>query len=222
MCSIVSSTIHVSLASDQPEILWRDENFTIYRERSNPVSSKGHIIVVFNLHVPSLYTLCPRDLPLLVSIRDLSRRLLSILHDPSFNLPTHSSQFTDQPMSATGSTTHMTNTSGHDAFRIGFITPPFRDCKIPITDHLHAHAYVLPADQMGWFRGISFSPIAWYDIDDLIAEIREESTNNRIRSGTASRPIDSVPQAGARMGTADGIERTEHPLTAIHLDESRV
>jgi hypothetical protein len=39
-------------------------------------------------------------------------------------------------------------------------------------DHLHAHAYILPADQMGWFRGIAYSSIAWYPIDDLIAEIR--------------------------------------------------
>ena len=31
----------------QPEILWKDENFTAYRERANPVSSKCHIIIVF-------------------------------------------------------------------------------------------------------------------------------------------------------------------------------
>ena len=31
----------------QPEILWRDDNFTAYLEKINPVSSKGHIIVVF-------------------------------------------------------------------------------------------------------------------------------------------------------------------------------
>jgi hypothetical protein len=30
-----------------PEILWKDENFTAYRERANPVSSKGHVIIVF-------------------------------------------------------------------------------------------------------------------------------------------------------------------------------
>jgi hypothetical protein len=57
-------------------------------------------------------------------------------------------------------------------FRIGFITPPFRDARIPVTDHLHAHAYVAPANQLGWFRGIAYSSLAWYDIDDLIAEIR--------------------------------------------------
>jgi malonyl CoA-acyl carrier protein transacylase len=57
-------------------------------------------------------------------------------------------------------------------FRIGFITPPFKDNKIPVTDHLHAHAYIAPGDLMGWWRGIAYSPVAWYSIDDLIAEIR--------------------------------------------------
>lgn len=48
---------------------------------------------------------------------------------------------------------------------------------------------------------------------------REESTNNRIRTGVRNRPIDLVPQAGARSGTADGREtslpsigRVEHNL----------
>ena len=57
-------------------------------------------------------------------------------------------------------------------FCIGFITPPFRDVRIPVTDHLHAHAYVAPANQLGWFRGVAYSSLAWYDIDDLVAEIR--------------------------------------------------
>lgn len=33
--------------SSQPEILWKDDNFTAYLEKANPVSSKGHIIIVF-------------------------------------------------------------------------------------------------------------------------------------------------------------------------------
>ena len=59
-----------------------------------------------------------------------------------------------------------------DKFRIGFITPPFKDTKIPVTDHLHAHAFIEPADLLGWWRGVAFSSVAWYAIDDLIAEIR--------------------------------------------------
>jgi hypothetical protein len=31
----------------QPDILWRDDNFTAYREKVNPVSSKAHIIIAF-------------------------------------------------------------------------------------------------------------------------------------------------------------------------------
>jgi hypothetical protein len=57
-------------------------------------------------------------------------------------------------------------------FRIGFITPPFSDSKIPVKDHLHAHAYIAPADLLGWWRRVSYGPLAWYAIEDLIAEIR--------------------------------------------------
>ena len=45
---------------------------------------------------------------------------------------------------------------------------------------------------------------------------REETSNNRIRSGPhrrrGARPIDLVPAAGARQGTANGIETTEAGL----------
>lgn len=34
-----------STTASQPDILWHDVNFTIYREKTNPVSSQGHIIV---------------------------------------------------------------------------------------------------------------------------------------------------------------------------------
>lgn len=64
------------------------------------------------------------------------------------------------------------NALDDDNYRIGFITPPFKDSKIPVTDHLHAHAYLLPADLMGWWRAVGFAALAWYAIDDLIAEIR--------------------------------------------------
>ena len=46
----------------------------------------------------------------------------------------------------------------------------------------------------------------------------EETSNNRVRSGPrkaqarAPRPIDLVPAAGARQGTADGVETTEAGL----------
>lgn len=99
------------------------------------------------------------DLPLLADIKTLARRLLSSI---STSTSTSGPSYTS-PTPPCHDETH---------FRIGFITPPFKDNKIPVTDHLHAHAYIAPADRLGWWRGIAYSPIAWYSIDDLIAEIR--------------------------------------------------
>jgi hypothetical protein len=63
--------------------------------------------------------------------------------------------------------------NGHSSdIRIGFITSPFKDNKIPVTDHLHAHAYIGSTDLASWWRAIAYSPLGWYAIDDLIAEIR--------------------------------------------------
>ncbi|KAJ7899978.1 hypothetical protein B0H14DRAFT_2556241 [Mycena olivaceomarginata] len=241
MCGIVSkAAIHVQpnsprspsfpAGSTEPEFLWRDDNFTAYREKANPVSSKGHVIVSFkcvctigpgptahhnpnpSLHVPSIYTLVRRnhvlqsstDLPLLVNIRNLATRLLNNMLDPTSPTPSTSASYRPNPN-----------------FRIGFITPPFWDGKIPVTDHLHAHAYIAPADLTGWFRGIAYGPAAWYAIDDLIAEIRESVTNNRIKSGHENRaraPIDMVPDAGSRSGTANGIETSEPGLASTEAD----
>ncbi|KAI0336091.1 hypothetical protein GY45DRAFT_1316152 [Cubamyces sp. BRFM 1775] len=224
MCGIVSaasaaatSPASPSRSPSAPEILWRDDNFTVYRETANPVSSKGHIIVVFNLHVPSLYTLSSSDLPLLVSLRDISHRILTSLQTPSSPL---ASPVSAQPQHLLGATPNLRST--RETFRVGFITPPFKDTKIPVTDHLHAHAYVLPADRMGWWRRVAYSPIAWYDVDDLIAEIREESTNNRVRSSVNPRPIDFVPDAGARRGTADGVETTDASLLVADPERGEI
>ncbi|KAI0274847.1 hypothetical protein BC834DRAFT_965322 [Gloeopeniophorella convolvens] len=228
MCGIVSQAqrehnalsapVSPSSSATQPDILWRDDNFTVYREKTNPVSSKGHIIVAFNLHVPSIYMLSSSDLPLLAFVRDISTRLLSSLLPPDSPLL--------QPPSATTPTAAQSAPlrARPSSFRIGFITPPFRDSRIPVTDHLHAHAYISPADRLGWFRGIGYSPIAWYDIDDLVAEIRESVSNNRVKSGYTNRPtapIDRVPDAGARAGTASGLETTESSLASPDIEEGQ-
>ncbi|OBZ79724.1 hypothetical protein A0H81_00508 [Grifola frondosa] len=218
-CSQRHRTYFPSFSTAKHEILWTDDNFTVYRETANPVSSKGHIIIVFNLHVPSLYTLSSSDLPLLVTIRDLSYRLLSTLQAPSS--PAVSPIALSHPPQEL-LTANQRFPNNRDSFRIGFITPPFRDSKIPVTDHLHAHAYIYPADLMGWWRGVAFTSVAWYSIDDLIAEIREETSNNRIRSGMNPRPIDFVPNAGARKGTADGIETTEQGLGVADLESGEL
>ncbi|KII93396.1 hypothetical protein PLICRDRAFT_35597 [Plicaturopsis crispa FD-325 SS-3] len=225
MCGIVSTAAHAThnsprspsfpIGSTQPEVLWRDDNFTAYREKLHPVSSKGHIIIAFNLHVPSIYTLSSSDLPLLVNIRNLANRLLSGLA----TRPTRSSDLTSPTTPVP--TTQLTHLPVDSEFHIGFITPPFKDSKIPVTDHLHAHAYIGPGDLMGWWRGIAYGPMAWYPIDDLVAEIRESVSNNRVKSGYQNRrsaPIDSVPHAGARAGTASGVEVTEPGLANPDLE----
>jgi hypothetical protein len=64
--------------------------------------------------------------------------------------------------------------------------------------------------------------MAWYDIDDLIAEIRETVSNNRVKSGYENRPlapIDMVPHAGARSGTTDGIETSEPGLGSTTAED---
>jgi len=216
LCSIVASGLTTSsnspssANSTDPEvqILHRDENFTAYREKVNPVSTKGHIIIAFNLHVPSLYTLSSADLPLLVNVRNLATRLLTALDTTESSTPSSSTQ------------SFSTQLEKNPRFRIGFITPPFKDNKIPVTDHLHAHAYIEPSC-VGWWRGLAYGSLAWYAIDDLIAEIRESVSNNRVKSGYENRqnaPIDKVAQAGARSGTADGREMTNPGLTQTEHD----
>lgn len=96
-----------------------------------------------------------------MNVRNLGRRLLSASSPPS-----------SSPFSSGNSSTAPSAPYTESQFRIGFITPPFKDNKIPITDHLHAHAYLAPADLLGWWRGVAYGPLAWYAVDDLIAEIR--------------------------------------------------
>ncbi|KAL5534562.1 hypothetical protein ACEPAG_1025 [Sanghuangporus baumii] len=229
---------------EEPEIIWHDEKFTVYSERAHPVSSTAHLVIIFNLHVPSLYMLSTSDVPLLVQLRDLAHRLLADLtshirfpsspasprspSSPAFLSQSNTAEQTENAHPETG-TEAGAGIQIESQFRVGFITPPFKDSQIPVKNHLHAHAYVAPMDRCSWWRSVAYSPIAWYAIEDLIAEIREESSNNRIRSSSSSgaatttstslrgrlRPIDRVPNAGARSGTADGHETTERGLSGL-------
>lgn len=107
-----------------------------------------------------LNTQSSSDLPLLVNVRNLATRLLASLL-PASTPVTPSTAAPPVPLQGQS-----------NQFRIGFITPPFKDNKIPVTDHLHVHAYIGPGDLLGWWRGVAYGPLAWYAIDDLIAEIR--------------------------------------------------
>jgi hypothetical protein len=56
-----------------------------------------------------------------------------------------------------------------------------------------------------WRRNVVYGSLNWWSIDDLRAEIREESSNNRVKSGYDDRldtPIDKVPDAGAEVVSA--------------------
>jgi hypothetical protein len=123
--------------------------------------------------------------PLLIQLQDIAVRLLSYFTDPSpsampspniapQNMPPPS------PISATGGSFPGTSLnpsnlpSPQATFHVGFITPPLKDPKIPISDHLHAHAFIGDMDKVKWYevpRKVAFT-MGWWDIADLIAEIR--------------------------------------------------
>ncbi|KAG8925686.1 hypothetical protein FRC02_009480, partial [Tulasnella sp. 418] len=187
-----------------PQIVWKDEIVTAYVEKAHPVSSKGHVVIVLNLHVPSIYALSSSDLPILLHIQQLAIKLLG-----SANPPPPPASPNPGVTPNTEATQTFTDSIDATNYHIGFITSPFTDPKIPIRDHIHAHAYVGPMDLAGWWRKVSYSGLAWYAIDDLIAEIREQTSNNRIKSaipGRGAAPIDSVPDAGAKAGLPNGLE----------------
>ena len=56
MCGIVNAASHSQInspsfnptpRSNKPNVVWKDENFTVYRETANPVSSIAHVIIAF-------------------------------------------------------------------------------------------------------------------------------------------------------------------------------
>ena len=56
MCGIVNTAFHSQInspsfnptpQSNKLDILWKDDNFTVYRENTNPVSSIAHVIIAF-------------------------------------------------------------------------------------------------------------------------------------------------------------------------------
>ena len=56
MCGIVNTAFHSQInspsfnptpRSNKPDILWKDDNFTVYRETANPVSTIAHVIIAF-------------------------------------------------------------------------------------------------------------------------------------------------------------------------------
>jgi len=202
-----SPSILVSSSDDNP-VIFKDGSITAFVEKKYPISSKGHIILIVNLHVPSMYSLSSSDIPLLNHIQETASRLFLSLnppHTPSSPAPVSP----DEMASANKAPLAPADLPLH----VGFITPPFKDNKIPIKDHLHAHAYLGTTDLAGWWRGTAYGYLAWYSVHDLIAEIREATSNNRIKTRSpnqSSAPIDLVPDAGSARGNADGSSVMSH------------
>jgi hypothetical protein len=97
--------------------------------------------------------------------------------------------------------------------RIGFVNGMPSDPAMPYP-HLHAQAFLgnfdrkLPGSTM-WRRTVVFNLFNWWGVEDLRAEIREESSNCRVKSGYEDRfdsPIDKVPDAGAVAGLPNALD----------------
>lgn len=92
---------------------------------------------------------------------------------------------------------------------IGFVSGPIRDPLSRITSHLHLHIILGPLDSpsASWVRRtvVFNSVLNFYELEDLIAEIREETSNNRAKSGYSAvkeggrkePPIEKVVTAGS-------------------------
>lgn len=111
------------------------------------------------------------DLPLLNHISNTATHLLYSLNPPPVPASPSPGPRTNAE-EAIANRVPLAPSDINPPFHIGFITPPFKDNKIPITDHLHCHAYIGSPDLAGWWRGVAYSGVAWYPIQDLIAEIR--------------------------------------------------
>ncbi|OCF40344.1 hypothetical protein I317_05846 [Kwoniella heveanensis CBS 569] len=188
------------------EVVFQDGNITIYRaEGKERLCSGGkHLIVVINRHLESVYGLGPSDVPLLGHIIDTSRQILT-------SSVTSSGEGSS---SATASEAERGKGKGkEDDFRVGFVGSVMRDPQCP-HKHLHAHAMIGPIDitlpgATFWRRNMVFGGVNWWSIEDLRAEIREETSNNRVKSGYQHRdraPIDRVPDAGSVAGFPNALE----------------
>ncbi|WVQ99351.1 hypothetical protein IAU59_006484 [Kwoniella sp. CBS 9459] len=194
------------------EVVFQDGDLTIYRAEGKERLCGGgnHLIVVINRHLENVYDLGPSDVPLLGHIIDTSRHILAACSSG------------EASGGATASEAERGKGKGkEDDFRVGFVGSVMRDPQCP-HKHLHAHAMMGPIDTSlpgatFWRRNMVFGGVNWWSVEDLRAEIREETSNNRVKSGYQHRdrpPIDRVPDAGSVAGFPNALEvRTyqDHP-----------
>ncbi|KAK1924162.1 hypothetical protein DB88DRAFT_489305 [Papiliotrema laurentii] len=176
------------------EVLYWDDEITVLRAsgKERLCGDGRHLIVVLNRHVQSVYDLSPADIPLLSHVLDTSRRIL-----------------TRSPV------TPAEAEKGKEAggVRVGFVGTLLRDPQSPHA-HLHAHAMAGPIDTKlpgaGFYRrNVVFGNMNWWSIEDLRAEIRESTSNNRVKSGYSNGRqglIDRVPDAGSVAGPPNALD----------------
>jgi len=174
------------------EIVYHDSDITVYPAsgKERLCSDGRHLIVVVNRHLQTVYEMGPADVPMLSNILNVAEQLLC-------SLPGNGTE------------------EGRKALdlRVGFVGSVMRDPQSPHV-HLHAHAMLGPVDTSlpgatFWRRNVVFGGLNWWSVDDLRAEIREETSNNRVKSGYADRgraPIDKVPDAGSLAGLPNALD----------------
>ncbi|WRT66285.1 uncharacterized protein IL334_003238 [Kwoniella shivajii] len=187
------------------EVVHQDSEVTVYKAQGKEslCSDGKHLIVVLNKHLENVYDLGPSDVPLLSHIIELSNRLLGSL-----------------PAQANSSSSDAERGKGkgkENDVRVGLVGSVMKDPQCPHA-HLHAHAMLGPVDTSlpgasFWRRNVVFGTMNWWGIEDLRAEIREETSNNRVKSGYQHRdraPIDRVPDAGSLAGLPNALDPSDY------------
>lgn len=207
------------------DTIFVDEDFLVYRVEGNEAVCKNgkHLVIVLARHLEDVYDLGPPDVPLLNKIQQVVRHILESIPDDGSNVKGRGKGNADE-----------TENSGKHEIRIGFIVSPFRD-SLHSHKHLHLHALIPPLDNASFIRrnfafGGLWAPgsVGWWELEDLIAEIREDSSNNRIKSGYGgsrkNAPIVGVMDAGSAHGHSNALETSNPPtrsFSALIADQSR-
>ncbi|EAL23576.1 hypothetical protein CNBA2230 [Cryptococcus deneoformans B-3501A] len=177
------------------EIVYHDKDITVYKAEGKERLCQGgrHIIIVVNEHLQSVYEFGASDIPLLSHILDTAAQILN-------------------SVAAAGD--DLESGKGKEKLHVGFVGSIIKDPQSPHA-HLHAHAYLTPIDTKLsgaslWRRNVVFGSLNWWSIEDLRAEIRQATSNNRVKTGYEYRqaPIDKVPDAGAAIAPAYALNPT--------------
>ncbi|WWD17357.1 hypothetical protein CI109_101798 [Kwoniella shandongensis] len=206
--------------SGNTEYVYQDRDVTAFRaEGKERLCSNGkHLIIAINRHVENVYDLGPADVPILGHILETARRILL-----SSSIEAHTSSANDAERGK--------GKAKDEDVRVGFVGTVVRDPQSPHA-HLHAHALLGPIDTSlpgasFWRRNVVFGGVNWWSVEDLIAEIRESTSNNRVKSGyqhRGSAPIDRVLDAGSVEGLPNAMDPDQYqdvsPPNSAPVDQS--